>query len=245
MMNDISPQIGLLIVLLIFFVLWYFYGGDNEYSFVGLQPLYPEYELGEETTLETTLQKDSVIDINEMSVHPKDEFEEDTLLPEKITDVNFSIDLTPALPDIFTDDITYEKKEGGRFESRGENICRQVLEKIYGVKFPNVRPTFLKNIETGRLLELDAYNEDLKLAIEYNGPLHYRFNCNGTTLTYNEFKKQVARDKLKKKLCIENGVHLITIPHNVPLEKLPLYIVYHLPPSIRQRALDEKIIENL
>ena len=38
----------------------------------------------------------------------------------------------------------------GRFESKGEKICRQVLEDHYGVPFPSIRPDWLKSGETKR-----------------------------------------------------------------------------------------------
>jgi hypothetical protein len=240
MIDDISPQIGLFIVLLIFVILWYFYGGSNDYAFVGLKPLYPEYELGEETTLEThstkTIQESCFVE-------PQDDI--DSLLPEKITDVNFTIDLTPQLPDIFTEDIVYEKKEGGRFTSKGETICKQTLEKIYGVPFTNQRLNILKNPETGRNLEIDCYNADLRIGCEYNGKAHFAWGGPNSMMSYDNFRKQVKRDLLKKKLCAEHNIHLIIVPHNVKFSMIPLYIVYHLPELIRQRALDEKIIESL
>ena len=57
----------------------------------------------------------------------------------------------------------------------GEEKCRKIFENILGEKFSNVRPLWLKNYETGYLLELDGYSKSLKLAIEYDGIQHYEF----------------------------------------------------------------------
>ena len=48
--------------------------------------------------------------------------------------------------------------------SIGEERYRKIFENILSEKFPNVRPSWLKNHETGYLLELDGYSKSLKLA---------------------------------------------------------------------------------
>ncbi len=99
--------------------------------------------------------------------------------------------------------------------SKGEAICKKVLEDLYGQPFITVRPDFLKNPETGRNLELDLYNAKLKLAVEYNGEQHYVFpNCFHKTET--EFINQVRRDQYKKQKCSELNIHLINVPYTVP-----------------------------
>lgn len=114
--------------------------------------------------------------------------------------------------------------------SKGEMICKQVMEEIYGVPFYCVRPNFLKNPETGRNLELDMYNDSLKIAVEYNSSQHYVFP-NTFHKTYEEFINQVRRDQFKVETCDKNGVYLITVPHNIPVNynSIKEYIQKHLP----------------
>ena len=50
-----------------------------------------------------------------------------------------------------------------------EERCRRIFEDILGEKFPNVRPSWLLNKETGCRLELDGYCQKLKLAFNGNG----------------------------------------------------------------------------
>ena len=59
-------------------------------------------------------------------------------------------------------------------QSRGEIVYRQNVEKITGEKFKKARLDFLK-WKTGRNLELDCFNEELKIAIKYNGKRHCEF----------------------------------------------------------------------
>lgn len=118
--------------------------------------------------------------------------------------------------------------------SKGEKICKQVLEEIYGKKFITVRPNFLKNPETNRNLELDCYNHELKIAVEYNGVQHYVWP-NFTGQTKEEFTKQLRRDKFKVEQCDKNGVYLITVPYNVPHNMIKDYIIYYLPENVEKR----------
>lgn len=103
-------------------------------------------------------------------------------------------------------------------DSKGEIICREHLESKFKAAFPKVRPNFLKNPKTGRNLELDCYNSDLGIAVEYNGAYHYNSN-------HYMFDESVAyRDALKKQLCEENGVFLISVPYTVKFEDIPKFI---------------------
>lgn len=132
----------------------------------------------------------------------------------------------------------------GKFYSMGERTCRSVMEKIYGVQFPNVRPAWLINPETKRRLELDCYNERLGLAVEYNGEQHYKYP-NFTGQSKQEFINQVRRDKFKREMCDKQGVYLITVPYNVKQEKIAEYIVSYLPETTKKRILEQNILAQL
>jgi hypothetical protein len=117
-----------------------------------------------------------------------------------------------------------------------EAECKRILEKMFGVTFKTVRPRFLRNPETGRNLEIDCYNHDLRLGIEYNGKQHYVFP-NGFHKNIEIFNKQVYRDALKLKLCDEAGVYLISVPYNVHIRDIAKYIEYNLPPDLLNRSV--------
>lgn len=104
-----------------------------------------------------------------------------------------------------------------------ENKCRNIIEKIYNAPFPSVRPDFLKSPITGHNLELDCYNEELKIAIEYNGKQHYSYTP-FFHKTKRDFYAQVHRDNWKREKCQENGIVLIEIPYHVEEENLETYI---------------------
>lgn len=152
-------------------------------------------------------------------------------------DPTMEIDLTPALPEEFTRETV---SVGGKFESKGEKICRDTMEKIYGVPFLNLRPSWLKNPLTNRNLELDCYNEKLKLAVEYGGEQHFKW-CSFAKQSYADFRSQVYRDRIKVNACKEHGVYLIMVPYNVPLHLIPTYIIYHLPEIVRKRLNETQI----
>jgi hypothetical protein len=112
------------------------------------------------------------------------------------------------------------------------------MEEIYGVPFGKVRPDFLKNPETGRNLELDCYNEDLKIAVEYSGITHYQYP-NWTGQSFEEFIQGIRRDMFKVEACDRNGVYLITVPYNVPEHLIKEYIIYYLPENVKARQQKE------
>ena len=111
------------------------------------------------------------------------------------------------LDDYFKKPGKHSKVKG---ESKGETLCREAAQKIFGKPFQKIRPDFLKNNVTGHNLELDIYNEELKVAIEFNGEQHYKyipfFHRN-----YEHFMNQKYRDEIKKMLCKENNIHLIEV----------------------------------
>lgn len=127
-------------------------------------------------------------------------------------------------------------------ESRGEAICRKVIEEIYMKKFPSTRPDFLKNPETGYNLELDGYCEELQIAFEYNGVQHYVFP-NFAHRSENDFMKQVRRDQYKIEACNSSGIYLISVPYNIPHNQIRDYIIYYLPENVQERN-DTKLKED-
>jgi len=91
---------------------------------------------------------------------------------------------------------------------RREEECRSIFEKITGKSFLKCRPDFLRNKSTNKNLELDGYNEELKLAFEYNGEWHYK-----KLIESRDLVSQQDRDDLKVTLCEQSNVKLIIIPY--------------------------------
>lgn len=114
-------------------------------------------------------------------------------------------------------------------ESSGEKECRRVLQKIFNKPFNNCRPNFLQNPVTGGRfnLELDCYDESLKLAVEYNGVQHYKyvpyFHKNKEA-----FYNQKYRDELKARMCRDNGINLIEVPNTVSVPDIENFLLKRL-----------------
>ena len=119
-------------------------------------------------------------------------------------------------------------------ESAGETECRRVLENLFRKPFPNKRPEFMKNSITGSNLELDCFNEELRLAVEYHGRQHYeyvpRFHPHGKQSFYN----QKYRDKETKELCAKNGILLIEVPYKIAVPNIRNFIIKKLRESGRK-----------
>ena len=91
--------------------------------------------------------------------------------------------------------------------------------------FNKARPDFLRNPVTGGNfnLELDCFDEGLRIAVEYNGIQHYRY------IPYfhknkEAFTNQKYRDFMKKQKCKDAGVLLISVPYTVELHNIKKYI---------------------
>ncbi len=106
--------------------------------------------------------------------------------------------------------------------SYGENMTRQIFENLLQVKFYQTKPDWIMNDE-GNKLELDGYNEELKLAFEYNGCQHY-IESKAFHKRNSSLEKQRIHDKIKHERCKEKGVLLLDIPYTVKYDKLIEYI---------------------
>lgn len=107
-----------------------------------------------------------------------------------------------------------------------ERICRGIIEYIFDKPFGKIRPTFLK-LSSKINLELDGYNDDLKLAFEAQGMQHYEWILHFHK-TEELFNKQVKYDEIKVKLCKDNNIKLIIIPYTIKNENLYQYIIQSL-----------------
>jgi hypothetical protein len=112
--------------------------------------------------------------------------------------------------------ISTVSKPEPKKDSRLEIATRATLEEMFQKPFPKIRPSFLNNPVTGgrHNLEIDCYNDELKLGVEVQGVQHYKyvpyFHKN-----YEAFMNQKYRDQMKRYLCKENGIRLIEVPYNV------------------------------
>lgn len=117
---------------------------------------------------------------------------------------------------------------GGGGDSKGEIECRRVLQKIFRKPFNKIRPGFLSNTVTGgHNLEIDCYDDGLKLGVEYSGVQHYKytpfFHKNNEA-----FINQKYRDEMKRRQCLDNGVTLIEVPYTVKINEIESYLTKEL-----------------
>jgi hypothetical protein len=110
-------------------------------------------------------------------------------------------------------------------DSSGEIECRRVIENLFQKPFNKVRPNFLNNPVTGGNfnLELDCYNNELGIALEFNGAQHAKY----TPYFHKNkeaFYNQKYRDYMKETMCRDNGIKLISVPHTVKNNDIENYI---------------------
>jgi hypothetical protein len=114
-------------------------------------------------------------------------------------------------------------------ESKGEKECRRVLRNLFNRPFDKARPDILRNPVTGGdfNLELDCYDPELKIAVEYNGIQHYKFSPFFHS-NKEAFQNQKYRDYMKREMCAKNGIKLIEVPYTVKIENIESYILQQL-----------------
>lgn len=125
--------------------------------------------------------------------------------------------------------INQNQFQNKKTDSKGELECRRVLQEIFKKPFEKCRPHFLNNPVTGGSynLELDCYDDEYKIAVEYNGIQHYKFSP--YFHKNNEaFLNQKYRDELKKRMCKDNGIMLITVPYTVKVEDIQVFLTKEL-----------------
>lgn len=117
--------------------------------------------------------------------------------------------------------------------SKGERATKCAIESIMFVAkkkkyvFDKIRHPEIINPMTNKSLEIDCYNKELKLGLEYNGEQHYFYN-DYFHKKQEEYKKQLSRDETKRKRCKELGITLIEIPHIIKHKDILLYICLRL-----------------
>ena len=91
--------------------------------------------------------------------------------------------------------------------------------------FDKVRPDWLRNVVTGGKwnLEIDCYDDELKIAVEAQGRQHYQF-VPYFHRNYETFLNQKYRDEIKRMKCKEQGVTLIEVPYTVKEEDIENYL---------------------
>lgn len=121
-----------------------------------------------------------------------------------------------------------------------ESMCRNILRNIFNKEFNQLRPDFLMNPSTGHNLELDCYNEELQIGLEYSGEQHYIYPHTWNN-TKTKLIEQIKRDELKRELCRLHNVYLIIVPYTVKSTELKGYIIDALKPMIDCLVKNDKL----
>lgn len=105
-----------------------------------------------------------------------------------------------------------------------EDTCRVIFKTIYSKPFPKCRPF------KGSRLELDGYNEELKLAFEYDGAQHRT----GRFANHEHDPHISERDKEKERLCRLSHISLVRINDREVTDKILVEVIIK---KLQERAL--------
>lgn len=100
-----------------------------------------------------------------------------------------------------------------------ENTFKAIFEILLGYSFSKSYPQWNINPKTNKLLELDGYNEEHKIAFEFQGRHHIKSVFKNQNLEDIQYK-----DDLKIKNCAANNIKLIVIHDNKTFSDLNVCI---------------------
>jgi hypothetical protein len=109
--------------------------------------------------------------------------------------------------------------------NKSEEIARATFRQLFGGDFRKARPKWLRN-SRGYQMELDGYEEKLRLAFEYQGRQH--FENVGIFSGESQLKQRIRDDKTKLNLCKKNGVTLIILSWDMEYIDFPKFIEMQL-----------------
>lgn len=94
-------------------------------------------------------------------------------------------------------------------EHKGEALMKEFLSLIIASDhyMDNVKPGFLRNVNTDHLMEIDRYYPNI-VAFEFNGSQHY---YPSELYSAEKVEEQKVRDKQKRQLCDEERIKLIVV----------------------------------
>jgi len=94
-----------------------------------------------------------------------------------------------------------------------EMLAKAIVERLFGRPFAKIRIAGSKSVG-GKTLEVDLYNEDLRLAVEMNGFQHYQpvdFTGKGKETAERNFAIQQENDRRRAAACEDAGITLVVV----------------------------------
>ena len=163
------------------------------------------------------------------STEEEDPYEDEQYLNQRFTRIK---EMIPHITQLRREWKTEKDTPGKGRLKLGQYICQRTLEIIFEpYEFPEVRPDFLRNPETGCKCELDCYCVELQLAVEFQGWQHREWPNQFPSMTKEKFLAQCRRDIFKTRVCREiEGIELLKVWDDTPYEDIPYDLACMIPP---------------
>lgn len=131
---------------------------------------------------------------------------------------------TSTVQDDFQINPTYKYNFRGPFNSFEKEGIAFLNHFFRPLEFKKVRLDKLRNPLTKRKLEIDAYNDLLKIGVEFDGFMHH-VKSSHFHKTEEDWEKSKQRDRIKDALCKKAGIKLVRVPYNLHRSSLKSFLI--------------------
>lgn len=225
-----------IVFILTICVMTYCIKADDEHEEVKHRPSPRDATVVSEYAVERTMCEESIY--QDLTPRLPVQFMKYSTTKDVYLDDDYEVDI--PLPEHITNPEKRPKstKPPSEPTTKGEIACKIAAEKIWGVPFHSTWPEWLKSPK-GYPMQIDLYNEKLKIGIEYNGVQHYKYTPYFHKKGPSDFEYQKQKDELKLETCDKYGVYIISVPYHVPLDMIEEYIRYYDPVAYSNRMARE------
>lgn len=98
------------------------------------------------------------------------------------------------------------------FSRKEERECILEAEEVLGVPLAKTR-VYYDSENNRKFIEFDGFNQERRVAVEYNGIQHYRY-VKLYHKSRHDFADQIRRDELKREFCKGSDILLIEVPYS-------------------------------
>ncbi len=128
-------------------------------------------------------------------------------------------------------------------QSISEKIFRIIMEKVFNTTFSSCRPDWLRN-KYGNRLQIDGYNENLKIGFEYQGKQHFKFSPHFCR-NIETFKRGKQNDLTKKQILSSRNIFMFYPTYQLKKENYLEFIFSKIKNTQHENFINQNLKINI